>query len=277
MAGKASLEATLDALCLRYGDAASLAMDPVSVPLAYEERADRELAAFVAAHLAYGRVAPMLQAIGRVLAPLGPHPARWVRDCPAGELVPRLTPALSGWKWRFHVDTDMVAWIAAWKTLDRETSGGGLEPFFLPVGTEDPLPALVQRLRRDLPPSPGLRFNLPDPASACKRWRIFLRWMVRPGWPDLGLWTRCPPSALIIPLDVHVARVSRFIGLSSRATPDARMALEVTESLRRLDPVDPLRYDFALSHLGIMGDCPAFRQAPACLPCPLYPICHAGR
>ncbi|HEX9011610.1 MAG TPA: DUF2400 family protein, partial [Holophagaceae bacterium] len=99
--------------------------------------------------------------------------------------------------------------------------------------------------------------------------------MARKGWPDLGLWTRYPKDQLVIPLDTHVARVSRFIGLSARATPDGRMAREITEALRHLDPVDPLRYDFALSHLGILGDCPGVRRKATCAACPLYGICRA--
>jgi uncharacterized protein (TIGR02757 family) len=104
---------------------------------------------------------------------------------------------------------------------------------------------------------------------------MFLRWMVRRDWPDLGLWARCSPADLVIPLDTHVARISRYIGLSARSTPDGRMALEITAALRRIDPLDPLRFDFALSHLGILGDCPGLRQ-PSCTPCPLYTVCRAG-
>ena len=85
-----------------------------------------------------------------------------------------------------------------------------------------------------------------------------------------------PQNHLIIPLDTHVARISRFIGLSRRATPDGKMAVEITESLRRLEPADPLRYDFALSHLGILGDCPGVRRRSTCLGCPLYSVCRAG-
>jgi uncharacterized protein (TIGR02757 family) len=105
---------------------------------------------------------------------------------------------------------------------------------------------------------------------------MFLRWMARTGWPDLGLWTRYPVDRLIIPLDTHVARVSRFIGLTHRATPDGKMALEITRALCRLDPADPLRYDFALSHLGILGDCPGVRKRSTCAECPLYSVCRAG-
>lgn len=277
----AALKARLDGLCDRYDHAEALAMDPLSVPLAYPDPLDRELAAFVAAHLAYGRVEPMIRAVRAALLPLGPRPAAWLRERAPAEARKALTRALADWAWRFHTGADLVAWLLAWKRLDGE-SRHGLEAHLLPAGDESPdaaLSRLVQRLRQELPPSYGTRFSLPDPleGAACKRWRMFLRWMVRTGWPDLGLWERYPAGALIIPLDTHVARVSRFIGLSRRATPDGKMALEITESLRRLDPGDPLRYDFALSHLGILGDCPGVRRLPGCSPCPLVSVCRAGK
>ena len=275
-----TLKAKLDALCARYDCASGLNSDPLSIPLTYGEPLDRELAAFVAAHLAYGRVDPMVRAIRAALAPLGTRPAAWVRERTQAEVRRALTRGLGAWVWRFHTARDMVAWILAWKHLDEE-SGHGLEDHLLPSperAGDGALSDLVQRLRRELPASYGLRFSLPDPqeGAACKRWRMFLRWMARDGWPDLGLWKRYPPDQLIIPLDTHVARVARFIGLSRRATPDGRMALEITEALRRLDPADPLRYDFALSHLGILGDCPGVRHRSTCSECPLFTICRAG-
>jgi len=222
----------------------------------------------------------MIRAVRGALAPLGASPAAWLRERSEAAIRRSLEGALADWVWRFHTADDLAAWLLAWKRLDEE-SGAGLESHLLPAPGEAPdaaLSRIVQRLRAELPASYGSRFSLPDPleGAACKRWRMFLRWMVRPGWPDLGLWTRYPAEALVIPLDTHVARVSRFIGLSHRATPDGKMALEITEALRRLDPADPLRYDFALSHLGILGDCPGVRKRSTCAACPLYSVCRAG-
>jgi uncharacterized protein (TIGR02757 family) len=275
-----TLKARLDRLCDQYDTAAALDRDPLSVVLAYVAPLDREVAAFVAAHLAYGRVDPMVRAVRAALAPLGSRPADWLRARPEAEARRDLSQALGPWTWRFHTGPDLVAWLLAWQRLDGE-SGAGLEAHLLPAPGETPddaLSRLVQRLRLELPASPGTRFTLPDPltGAACKRWRMFLRWMVRTRWPDLGLWTRYPADLLIIPLDTHVARVSRFIGLTRRATPDGRMALEITQALRRLDPADPLRYDFALSHLGILGDCPGIRKRSTCAGCALYTVCRAG-
>src|SRR5664279_2920336 len=275
-----ALKTRLDGLCERYDTVEALARDPLCVLFEYEAPLDREVAAFVAAHLAYGRVDPMIRAVRAALAPLGPRPAEWLRGNTEAVIQKELGEALAAWAWRFHTGPDLAVWLLAWKRLDRE-SGYGLEAHLLPATGEAPdeaLSRLVQRLRSELPATYGTRFSLPDPlaGAACKRWRMFLRWMVRTGWPDLGLWTRYPADRLIIPLDTHVARVSRFIGLSRRATPDGKMAQEITASLRRLDPADPLRYDFALSHLGILGDCPGVRARSTCAGCPLYTVCRAG-
>lgn len=270
----------LETLRSKYETPQALALDPLAIPSRFADPADQEVAAWVAAHLAYGRVAPMMRAIEAALAPLGPRPAAWLREAGSSEMA-WLAQALSRWTWRFHVGRDIAAWCGAWQALDRESAGKGLEPHLAPDGERDAdrrLSALVQRLRRELPPSRGLRFSLPDPLenSACKRWRMFLRWMARRGWPDLGLWSSYPASALVIPLDTHVARVSRLVGLSRRATPDGRMAQEITGALRALDPADPLKYDFALSHLGILGDCTGHRGRPECGRCPLETVCAAG-
>lgn len=267
----------LETLRRRYETPEALAVDPLSIPLRYRDPMDQEVAAWVAAHLAYGRVAPMLRAIEGVLGPLGPFPASWLREADRAA-VSRLERLLAAWKWRFHTGQDLVEWCLAWKRLDRESGGSGLAPHLAPspeLDGEHQLSALVQRLRLELPPSRGIRFSLPDPleGSACKRWRMFLRWMVRSDWPDLGLWKGYPPASLVIPLDTHVARVSRLIGLTKRSTPDGRMAREITEALRLLDAEDPLKYDFALSHLGILGDCPGSRRMPDCQDCPLGSIC----
>ncbi|HET7826134.1 MAG TPA: DUF2400 family protein, partial [Anaeromyxobacter sp.] len=123
----------------------------------------------------------------------------------------------------------------------------------------------------------GLRHLLPDAAGpgASKRWNLFLRWMVRgPDAVDLGAWSGLVPrSALVVPLDTHVHRVSRCLGLTRRRDASWRTAEEITAALRRLDPEDPVRYDFALCHLGMSGACPARRDRALCAACPLSPAC----
>jgi uncharacterized protein (TIGR02757 family) len=125
-------------------------------------------------------------------------------------------------------------------------------------------------------PTRRLKHLLPHPArgSACKRLNLFLRWMVRgPDGVDFGLWD-VPENALVVPLDTHVHRIGRFIGLTRRRDLSWRTAEEVTQRLRALDARDPVRFDFALSHLGISGQCASRRDARRCADCSLKPICR---
>jgi uncharacterized protein (TIGR02757 family) len=109
---------------------------------------------------------------------------------------------------------------------------------------------------------------LPSPSggSACKRMNMFLRWMIRDRDIDFGIWTGIPKNKLVIPLDVHIARISRCLGFTSRSSQDWKTAAEITESLKAIDPEDPLKYDFALCHQGIAKICSAGR----CKECNLF-------
>lgn len=138
--------------------------------------------------------------------------------------------------------------------------------------------AFVERIRAhvDGPMTYGLSYLLPSPAGgAAKRLALYLRWMVRAeDGVDLGTWHHLEPSRLLIPLDTHIARIGRYVGLTDRQTIGLPTALDVTASLARLDPQDPLRYDLALCHLGISGACPTRREPAICRDCPIRSICR---
>jgi uncharacterized protein (TIGR02757 family) len=125
---------------------------------------------------------------------------------------------------------------------------------------------------RDLFPSP-----LASPASACKRLTLFVRWMVRDRYPDLGCWHRVPTGDLRIPLDQHVHWIAYHLGLTNRRSRSWPAVEEVSEALRRIDPIDPVRYDFVLCHTGISGDCPKHRDLAVCGPCSVRPDCRLWR
>jgi len=273
----ASFKTAMDALCREYQSSEALSADPISIPAAYKTAIDKEFVSWIAAHLAYGRVSPMLRAIRRLAAPMGHTPVQWLRERAEQRIHEELNMSLTGWVWRFHTLEDMAAWIIAWKRMDEATGYYGMESLLLPnsgISADQALSALINDLRQSLPQTPGLRFNLPDPlkGAACKRWRMFLRWMVRGGWPDFGIWKKYPPHELIIPLDTHVRRISRQMGLCLRRAQDAKTAHEITEALKKLDPGDPLKYDFAIAHLGILGDCPGKRWEK-CFECALDSVC----
>ena len=130
---------------------------------------------------------------------------------------------------------------------------------------------------REIPADSYFPFFFPSPASgsACKRLCMYLRWMVRPAdGIDLGLWREVSAAKLVIPVDAHIQRISRYLGLTNRKQADWRMAREITQALRRLDPADPVKYDFSLCHLGISEGCDG-RDRVRCTACPINELCTA--
>jgi len=116
-------------------------------------------------------------------------------------------------------------------------------------------------------------FPRPSTGSACKRLNLYLRWMVRCDAIDLGVWRFVPASALVVPLDTHVIRVGRCLGLTRYRSPGWRMAADITASLRRLNPADPVRYDFSLCRLGMKQHC-GFDSPRGDAGCPLRGLCR---
>ena len=116
-------------------------------------------------------------------------------------------------------------------------------------------------------------FPLPSTGGACKRLHLYLRWMVRREAPDFGIWSGIPPSALMMPVDTHIENMARSIGLTRRRSRNWLMAEEITAKLKALDPDDPVRYDFALCHKRMSGQCLNHRDAEICAPCGLKPVC----
>jgi uncharacterized protein (TIGR02757 family) len=259
-------------------------VDPVQIVRRYPDRTDREVVGFCAAALAFGRVSGILNSVERLLAVMGPSPASFVRSFEPrrdGALLARLVH-----RWTGAADLSALLTI-----LRRMLERGSLESFFL--DGDDPTAADVgpglesfsTRALAEAPKAagagaarrPGVAYFFPRPStgSACKRLNLFLRWMVRSDAVDLGVWSRVSRARLIIPLDTHVARVGRCLRLTRYASPGWRMAADITESLRELDPDDPVKYDFALCHLGIANEC-GFNRPEGDSLCPLRGLCHPG-
>lgn len=259
------------------------ATDPIQIVRRFTRDDDREIAGFVAAALAFGRVMSVLQSIERVLAVMGPEPAAYVRRFDAR----RDGPAFAGIVHRWTRGADIVALL--WLLRQMVDCAGSVEGFFLEghdADAEDIAGALdsfsTRAMALDLkaaygrvPKKPGVGYFFPRPSagSACKRLNLFLRWMVRRDALDLGVWRRVSPAPLIIPLDTHVIRVGRCLRLTTYTSPGWRMARDITASLRQLDPEDPVKYDYALCHLGMMNAC-GFSRAQADAQCPLRGVCR---
>lgn len=283
--GKKLLKDRLERLYRTY-DRGFLSTDPLEFVHRYAGPLDREIVGLIASSLAYGRVGGIKRSIERVLAVMGESPSRFTM-----RFNPKTAGGLfSGFKHRFNTGADITCLIYyARQMIEENGSIGGffmkgyspsdgnvkkaLEKFSANALALDSFPVYGGK---GLPAAAGVRFFFPTPAggSACKRLNLYLRWMVRrDDGLDFGLWVGVAPSMLVIPLDTHIARISRNIGLSSRKTPDWKMAEEITESLKGLDPKDPVKYDFSLSRLGIMERCPHKVDRVKCEDCLIRRIC----
>jgi uncharacterized protein (TIGR02757 family) len=275
------LKEALDGLYTAY-NCADAATDPIQIVRRYPDPADREVVGFCAAALAFGRVAGILQSIERLLAIMGSSPAAFVRSFDPRRDGAALEPLVHRWT----RGADLAALLSI---LRRMLERGSIEAFFLDgydpaaIDVGEALESFSARalaadpgqVRAGTPARPGVAYFFPRPStgSGCKRLNLFLRWMVRRDAVDLGVWSRVRPAALIVPLDTHVIRVARCLRLTRYASPGWRMAAEITASLRDLDADDPVKYDFALCHLGMANAC-GFNRAARDSACPLRGICH---
>lgn len=284
MASVARLRAPLERLYRDFDWTARIEKDAIQFPLRYADPGDREVAALLTACLAYGRVDLFGPWIDWALARMAPAPHRFILGFDPEKDGPRF----DGFRYRFNRPRDLAAFCLA---TQRVLLGhGSLRACFLSGYAEaapDVGPALerfVQAFRsQDLRPifprgrlSRGYRhlFPLPSRGGPCKRLHLFLRWMVRREPPDFGLWREVSPAKLLIPVDTHVENMSRAVGLTRRKSRTWRMAVEITKRLRLLDPSDPVKYDFALCHKRMSGDCRDRRDLAVCAPCGLRPVCR---
>jgi uncharacterized protein (TIGR02757 family) len=263
----------LDRLNRRYG-AAAIDRDPVSLVRRYKDRSDREAAGLIASGLAFGGVVQIRRSVTRVLRELGPRPARRIET---GRL-----PDLEGFRHRWVDGADVALLLAVLRRILR--GWGSIQAFVLAGDAEsDPGARLSSFSRRAkvLAAEEGMRtrgfdYLFPEPArgGAAKRLCLLFRWMVRPDdGVDLGVWSRLDPASLVIPLDTHVHRIARYIGLTARRTAGWATAVEITRGLARFCPEDPVKYDFAIAQLGISRDCRHRRDPTVCPACPLDPVC----
>ena len=262
-----------------------MAADPVEFPHRYRDPRDVETVALLSASLAYGRADLFKPKIAGILEALGPRPARAL----AALDVKGAKAMLEGFVYRFNLPSDVaVLLLGMGRTLEQH---GSLEAAFVSGRTGSWQQALARfahgirhaapeaEIVRKLGPIRGLHHLLPfAEAGAAKRLNLYLRWMVRGPDPiDFGVWKQVSPADLVIPLDTHVMRISRWLGLTKRNTIGWATAEEVTASLRLLDANDPVRYDFALCHYGMSGACPAKPVKVNCATCALRRECAIGR
>ena len=280
---RARVKEVLDKLFEKYSKQKYIDSDPVKYIHRYKEKCDVEIAAFIASSFAFGRVEQINEAIERILRPMGENPYEFVKGFCPGEYTKRY----KGFKYRFIKDKDLNVFLQLAALMLRQSES--IEKFFLEgykkgKGLKEALNSFVKRVFelatsfkvfQDIEKKRAVKFlfSTPESDSPRKRLNLFLRWMVRRDEVDVGIWRKVMRSDLIIPLDTHIAKVSRWIGLTRLKSPRWAMAETITESLREFDRDDPVKYDFALTRPGIINGCTGGKSP--CNKCDLEEICSA--
>ena len=249
------LKEELDRLYLEYNNRDFVHPDPLEFLYDYKDIADREIAGLIASSLAYGRVAQILKSVSFVLKKMAPGPYIFIMESSPDSLYKQF----KDFKYRFTTGYELCRLLIGIKNALNEygslnkcfleclRTGNGLkQETLLPgvAGFAEKLNTLSEIECSSLIPSPLGN-------SAFKRLNLYLRWMVRNDNVDPGGWTGVPESMLIIPLDTHIYRILKKLGFTKRKQADIKAALEITSALKEFDKNDPVKYDFALTRLGM--------------------------
>ena len=239
----------------RYFDFSQISPDPLEFPHRFSSDPDIEISAFLSSVFAYGNVKMIQETLEKVHTEMGESPYDFLMNYRTTKNY------FNDLYFRFYTTEDIKELFRGLRIIFEEY--GSLRYLFLLYyfENEENLKSAIKFFSGNLmdivsgssDPSPGMKFMFPDPCknSACKRMNLFLRWMVRKDELDFGLWPEVSPSQLVIPVDTHVARICGEIGLTARKTVSWKMAEEITGKLKEFDPEDPVKYDFAICHIGM--------------------------
>jgi uncharacterized protein (TIGR02757 family) len=231
-----------------------IASDALAPALRFQDPSDKEFASFLCSILAYGKIVQIKRSIHAVLDSMGDRPVVWLKK----QNDISFKKHLKNWKHRFNDSHDMLIMLLILQKI--YSKHGSIEKFLNPSqyqNSADLLLAIRENFYSLIPknkkPKNSFHFFIPDPklGSASKRMNLWLKWMVRDTEPDLGLWKSFSKSKLIVPLDTHVFKQAKALQITTRNTADLQTAIEITEFLKRMDHLDPTRFDFALCHLSI--------------------------
>ena len=257
MSTSQTLQTYLDGLVAHFERVAFIADDPIAIPHAFDSPRDQEVIGLYAALLAWGRRETVLMKMADLCERMEYRPYEYV----LGFCENRDAPRLDSFKHRTFQPVDALWFTKSLSCLLRRH--GTVEALFsrhLDKDAEDigdAIEGFSRSIAGAIPETPArLRKHVARPCSgsACKRLCMYLRWMVRPGPVDLGIWRSIHPRQLVLPLDVHSGRQARNLGLLQRKANDWRAALKLTRQCRQLCPEDPARFDYALFGLGAYGD-----------------------
>jgi uncharacterized protein (TIGR02757 family) len=249
------LQGFLDSKVKEFNQPSFIARDPISVPGQFSKKQDIEIAAFFAAIFSWGNRQTIIKKSNELMQLMDHAPHAFCLDPDAGSLK-----RLMAFKHRTFNATDLLYFVEFLRHHYRRQDS--LETAFSQwMDKDDPNieNALIGFYHyffslESVPPRTRKHIASPEKNSTCKRLNMFLRWMVRKDecGVDFGIWHSISPAQLLCPVDLHVARVARRLGLLTRSQTDWETTLELTRNLYRLDPLDPVKYDFALFGLGIV-------------------------
>ncbi|MGI9547714.1 MAG: TIGR02757 family protein [Flavobacteriaceae bacterium] len=248
---KQDLKEFLEAKVHQYNHPGFLADDPISVPHNFEQKEDIEISAFLTATIAWGNRKSIIRSAKRMMDIMDWEPYNFVKNYKPSDSV-----KFAGYVHRTFNEEDLKYFVISLQNV--YTNHGGLEAIFSLHKNDNNLQAAISVFKKRFfelnhPKRSTKHISDPLKGSAAKRINMFLRWMVRDNSQgvDFGLWMEIKPSQLSCPLDVHSGRVARKLGLLHRQQNDAKAVMELDASLRKLDPADPVKYDFALFGLGV--------------------------
>jgi len=244
------LKERLDQVLLDFNHKDYLKTDPIQIPHRYSDIRDREFAALFTSLFCFGNVTSIVKTVSQVLEPLGDSPTAKLISLKDSEISNIVGKA----KYRFFVDQDIEFLFRRLRDLYRKSPSGLSALLEKSKSPMDTLIRLRSLLRHASPNTNGIRFMFPDPeAGVAKRFHMLLRWMVRRDEIDFGIWNFLSPADLSIPLDVHLFDICSGLGMTKLKSPSLKAMMEVTNALLNLDPKDPIKYDFALCRVGILG------------------------
>ncbi len=236
----------LDKLVEKYETVEFIKNDPIQFIHRGHAKEDSELYGFIASLFAYGNRKIFIKKLDEIFSKADGDILGFIKN---GDFS-----SLKGVEYRFSKENDIIPIFEILSKLYNESDG--LEELFsYAFNSKKFLQTVVDYFYLNASKSVGQGFYhmIPNPMNggAMKRMNMFLRWMVRKPPVDLGIWSFIKPSELLIPLDVHVARISREMGLLSRKSNDFKAVLELTENLKKFCPEDPVKYDFAMFAFGV--------------------------
>ncbi len=269
----------LEKLYERYNHKNLIKPDPLQFIYNYSNSSDMEIAGLLSAALAYGRVEQIQKSLIKLFEIMGDSPYEFVMSFNQGK-----RKKLQNFKHRFNTGNDISDLFELLKTILKKY--GSIETYFLQgydKSHENIIPALttfcdsllnIYNTKHNGNSNQGLGYLLVSPTngSACKRMNLFLRWMVRDDEVDSGIWKSVDKAKLIVPIDVHMGRLCRFLGFHDKNNISLKTAMEITNHFAKIEPNDPVKYDFALSRIGIVENCTG-KLTSACQVCELYMFC----